>query len=78
MSHRFDHVNRGANEMRADTNRRFEEVNAGLIRRIEELRADMNRRFEEVNVRLGRIETRLDNHEDRPVRLEEPTSPVRR
>jgi hypothetical protein len=44
----------------------------------DDLMGDMNRRFDEVNVRLERIERKLDSHEERIVRLEERTSPVRR
>ena len=49
-----------------------------ISRRIDDLRADMNTRFGEVNVRLERIERKLDNHDERLVRLEERTSPVTR
>jgi hypothetical protein len=37
-----------------------------------------NRRLDDIIVRLGRIEGKLDDHQDRSVRLEERTSPVAR
>jgi 23S rRNA C2498 (ribose-2'-O)-methylase RlmM len=46
-------------------------------KRFDDLRFDMNRRFDEVNVRLERIEHKLDNHEERIIRVEERTSPLR-
>jgi len=50
----------------------------GVNRRIDDLRGDMNRRFDAVEVRLGRIETKLDDHETRITRVEERTSLVGR
>jgi hypothetical protein len=47
-------------------------------KRFDDLKGDMNRRFDEVIKRLDRIEAKLDVHEERIVRLEERTSPVRR
>lgn len=38
----------------------------------------VNRRLDDVVARLGRIEVKLDNHEERIVRLEERTSPLTR
>jgi hypothetical protein len=46
-------------------------------KRFDYLRSDMNRRFEDVTTRLVRIEHKLDNHEERLVRVEERTSMVR-
>ena len=57
-----------------DWTKRLEDLRGDLNGRFEELRSDMNRRFGEVNVRLERIETKLDNHEERLVRVEERTS----
>jgi 23S rRNA C2498 (ribose-2'-O)-methylase RlmM len=47
-------------------------------KRFDDLRSDMNRRFEEVIGRLARIEAKLDNHEERLIRVEEGTALVRR
>lgn len=47
-------------------------------KRFDDLKADINRRFDEVIKRLDRIETKLDDHENRVVRLEERTSPLHR
>lgn len=35
-----------------------------------------NRRLDDIIARLGRIEAKLDDHQDRIVRLEERTSPL--
>ncbi len=43
-----------------------------------DLRKDMDRRFGEIIARLDRIERKLDNHEERIVRLKERTSPIHR
>lgn len=37
-----------------------------------------NRRLDDIIARLGRIEGKLDDHQDRIVRLEERTSPIGR
>jgi hypothetical protein len=37
-----------------------------------------NRRLDDIIARLARIEAKLDDHQDRILRLEERTSPVRR
>ena len=66
---RFDDLNGRFDGLKADINRRFEEVN----RRFDEV----NRRLDEVIKRLVRIGAKFDNHEQRIVRLEERTSPVR-
>jgi predicted signal transduction protein with EAL and GGDEF domain len=72
-------------------NRRIDELSnrwgdqgTDLNKRFDDLRSDMNARFTEVNrrmdvviVRLDRIEAKLDSHEERIVRLEERTSPLR-
>lgn len=61
-----------------DLNRRFDDLKADVNRRFDSLKSDMDRRFDEVIKRLDRIEAKLDDHEERIVRLEERTSPVRR
>jgi hypothetical protein len=65
--------NKRFDDLRSDMNRRFEEID----RRFEEMRSDVRRGFDEVNGRLARIEAKLDNHEERLVRVEERTSLVR-
>lgn len=67
-------TNRGSSELGA----RVTDMRTDLNRRMEEMRGDMNRRFDEVSTRLERIEHKLDNHEERIVRLEERTSPIHR
>ncbi len=47
-----------------------------LNRRLDDMKTDSNRRFDEVIKRLDRIETKLDDHGNRIVRLEERTSPL--
>ncbi len=47
-----------------------------LNRRLDDMRTDSNSRFDEVIKRLDRIETKLDDHGNRIVRLEERTSPL--
>jgi hypothetical protein len=47
-------------------------------RQLDALKDDMNRRLGDIIQRLDRIERKLDDHEDRIVRLEERTSPIRR
>ncbi len=47
-----------------------------LNRRLDDMRTDSNRSFDEVIKRLDRIETKLDDHGNRIVRLEERTSPL--
>jgi hypothetical protein len=37
----------------------------------------IHKRLDDIIVRLGRIETKLENHDERIVRLEERTSPLR-
>jgi tetrahydromethanopterin S-methyltransferase subunit G len=61
-----------------DVNNRISDLNSGLNARIADLRSDMNRRFDEVNERLERIESKLENHDQRITRVEERTSPLRR
>jgi chromosome segregation ATPase len=58
---RFDEINKRIDDLRTDVAARFAEV---------------NRRIDEIVARLVRIETKLDNHEERIVRLEERTSPL--
>ena len=55
---------------------RLADLRNDMNRRFEDLIGDMNRRFAEVIARLDRIEKKLDNHEERIVRLEERTSPI--
>jgi hypothetical protein len=55
-------------------NKRFDDLRADINRRFEEV----GRRFDDVIARLTRIEAKLDDHEQRIVRLEERTSPVAR
>jgi tetrahydromethanopterin S-methyltransferase subunit G len=47
----------------------------GVHKRLDDMRADMDRRVDSIEGRLERIETKLDGHETRSVRLEERTSP---
>ena len=47
-----------------------------LNRRMDDMKTDSNRRLDEVIKRLDRIETKLDDHGNRIVRLEERTSPL--
>jgi tetrahydromethanopterin S-methyltransferase subunit G len=61
-----------------DVNNRISDLNSDLNARIADLRSDMNRRFDEVNQRLERIESKLENHDQRLTRVEERTSPLRR
>lgn len=72
-------------DMRVDLNRRFDEGNRRIDevvgrfdRRIDEVIGRFDRRFDEVVSRLDRIERKLDNHDERIVRLEERTSPLHR
>jgi hypothetical protein len=46
-------------------------------KRFDDLRAEFNRRLDEILARLIRIEMKFGNHEERIVRLEERTSPLR-
>lgn len=46
----------GVNDLRADTNRRFEEVRLELA----DVRADMNRRFDEVRVEIADVRTDMN------------------
>lgn len=55
-------------------NKRFDDLKADINRRFDEV----NRRFDEIIKRLDRIETKLDDHEKRVTRLEERTSPLHR
>ena len=68
-------MNRRFSDMTIESNARFDDLRSDMNHRFGELKSDMNRRFDEVNARLGRIETKLDNHEERLVRPEERTSP---
>jgi hypothetical protein len=61
-----------------DLNRRFDDLKSDMNRRFDDLKADVDRRFDEVIKRLDRIEVKLEDHEERIVRVEERTSPVRR
>jgi hypothetical protein len=40
--------------------------------------ASLNKRLDDIIARLGRIEEKLDNHQERIARLEERTSPISR
>jgi hypothetical protein len=75
---RFDDLNRRFDDLKEDMNRRFDGLQTDVNRRFDSLKTDMDRRFDEVIKRLDRIEAKLDDHEERIVRLEERTSPVRR
>jgi hypothetical protein len=49
-----------------------------MNRRLDDAGRDTRSRSDEVIKRLDRIEIKLDNHEQRIVRLEERTSPLHR
>jgi hypothetical protein len=49
----------------------------GINRRLDDMRDGFNRRMEEIVKRLDRIESKLDDHERRIMRVEERTSPLR-
>ncbi len=57
-------------------NKAFDKAFDTLNRRLDDMRTDSNRSFDEVIKRLDRIETKLDDHGNRIVRLEERTSPL--
>jgi hypothetical protein len=62
-------------------NKRFDDLRSDINARFEALKSNMHRRFNEASARLDRlerIERKLDSHDERIVRLEERTSPVRR
>jgi hypothetical protein len=52
-------------------NKRFDD----WTKQFEGLRFDMSKRLDDIIARLGRIEIKLENHDERIVRLEERTSP---
>lgn len=47
-------------------------------KRIDEMSKRLDGRLDDVIMRLGRIELKLENHDERIVRLEERTSPLSR
>ena len=58
----FEMSNKRAEELRADMNRRFEQVDKRfeqIDKRFEEMRADMNNRFEQVDKRFEQIDKHL-------------------
>jgi hypothetical protein len=59
-------------------NGRITDLRNDMDRRFADLTREMNRLFEDIISRLDRIERKLDNHEERIVRLEERTSPIHR
>ena len=74
----IDGVNKRMDDLRADMTRTQDTLRADMTRAQDTLRADMNARFDKIEATLERIERKLDNHEERLVRLEERTSPVGR
>ena len=59
-------------------NKRFDNLKGDMNRRFDDASRDTRNRFDDVIKRLDRIEIKLDNHEQRIVRLEERTSPLHR
>jgi septal ring factor EnvC (AmiA/AmiB activator) len=68
----IDETSKHLDEMAKRLDGRIDETNKRLEMRIDEI----GRRFDDVIARLIRIEQKLDNHEERIVRLEERTSPL--
>jgi uncharacterized protein YPO0396 len=65
-------------EMAKRIDGRIDEMAKRLDGKIDSLIIEMNRRFDEIVARLTRIEAKLENHDERIVRLEERTSPLAR
>jgi hypothetical protein len=62
----------------ASLSKRIDDLNGNLSRRLEESNTSVSSRLDDIIARLGRIEIKLEGHEDRITRLEERTSPLRR
>ena len=58
--------------------KRIDDTNANLSKRIDDSNTNVSKRLDDIIARLGRIEIKLEGHEDRITRLEERTSPLRR
>jgi septation ring formation regulator EzrA len=64
----FEMSNKRAEELRADMNKRFEQVDKHfeqVDKRFEELRADMSKRFEQVEKRFEQIDKRFEQIDKR-------------
>jgi len=57
---------------------RIDGFNVSLSGRMDDLNTNLSKRLDDIIARLGRIEMKLDDHQDRIARLEERTSPLRR
>jgi polyhydroxyalkanoate synthesis regulator phasin len=65
-------------DLNASLSKRMDDLNTSLSRRMDEMNANISSRLDDIIARLGRIEIKLEGHEDRITRLEERTSPLRR
>jgi hypothetical protein len=52
--------------------------NSNLSKRLDDTNLNLSKRLDDIIVRLGRIEAKLDDHQERIARLEERTSPIHR
>jgi vacuolar-type H+-ATPase subunit I/STV1 len=70
---RFDDMSKRTD----DTNRRIDDLAKSLHNQLEQTAGNINRRLDESIKGLERIETKLDKHEERLIRLEERASPIK-
>lgn len=61
-----------------DLSKRIDDTNSSLSKRLDETNSNLSKRLDDIIVRLGRIEVKLDDHQERIARLEERTSPIHR
>jgi hypothetical protein len=82
MSKRIDdlggNLSKRIDDVGSNLSKRIDDLGGNLSRRMDDTNANVSKRLDEVIARLGRIETKLEGHEDRITRLEERTSPLRR
>ncbi len=70
--------NKRFDDLRNDLKSRYDDLRTEMHSGFDGLRGEMNRRFDEVTTRLDRIERKLDNHDERIVRVEERTALIHR
>ena len=71
MSKRID-------DLGANMSKRIDDLGGNMSKRIDDTNTNLSRQLNDIIARLGRIEVKLEGHEDRITRLEERTSPLRR
>ena len=82
MSKRIDDL--GANmskridDLGGNMSKRIDDLGGNMSKRIDDTNTNLSRQLNDIIARLGRIEVKLEGHEDRITRLEERTSPLRR